>query len=73
MRARGPITPAQDVHGPEPLGGTYDHAEPGRGDVRGMFFYIVLFVQNVLGYSAIKAGVAFLPVTVAIAVGAGLS
>ncbi|MYW19446.1 MFS transporter, partial [Streptomyces sp. SID2955] len=35
--------------------------------------YFVLFVQNVLGYSAIKAGVAFLPVTVAIAVGAGLS
>jgi MFS family permease len=39
----------------------------------GMFFYIVLFVQNVLGYSAIKAGLAFLPVTFAIAVGAGLS
>jgi hypothetical protein len=39
----------------------------------GMFFYIVLFVQNVLGYSPIKAGLAFLPVTVAIAVGAGLS
>jgi hypothetical protein len=39
----------------------------------GMFFYIVLFVQDVLGYSAIRAGLAFLPVTVAIAVGAGLS
>jgi Na+/melibiose symporter-like transporter len=39
----------------------------------GMFFYIVLFVQNVLGYSAIKSGVAFLPVTVAIAIGAGLA
>jgi MFS family permease len=39
----------------------------------GMFFYIVLFVQNVLGYSPISAGVAFLPVTVAIGIGAGLS
>jgi hypothetical protein len=39
----------------------------------GMFFYIVLFVQNVLGYSPIRAGLAFLPVTVAIAVGAGVS
>jgi MFS family permease len=39
----------------------------------GMFFYIVLFVQNVLGYSPIKAGLAFLPVTVAIVIGAGLS
>lgn len=33
----------------------------------------MLFVQNVLGYSPIKAGVAFLPVTFAIALGAGLS
>ncbi|MYS31433.1 MFS transporter, partial [Streptomyces sp. SID7804] len=39
----------------------------------GMFFYIVLFVQNVLGYSPIEAGLAFLPVTVVIALGAGLS
>ncbi|MEU2155974.1 MFS transporter [Streptomyces sp. NPDC019396] len=37
----------------------------------GMFFFIVLFVQNVLGYSPIKAGLAFLPVTVAIVTGAG--
>jgi MFS family permease len=39
----------------------------------GMFFYIVLFVQNVLGYTPIEAGLAFLPVTVVIALGAGLS
>jgi MFS family permease len=39
----------------------------------GMFFYIVLFVQNVLGYTPIQAGLAFLPVTVVIAIGAGLS
>ena len=39
----------------------------------GMFFFIVLFVQNVLGYSPIKAGFAFLPVTGAIFLAAGLS
>jgi hypothetical protein len=39
----------------------------------GMFFYIVLFVQNVLEYTPIEAGLAFLPVTVVIAIGAGLS
>ncbi|NED01827.1 MFS transporter, partial [Streptomyces sp. SID6648] len=39
----------------------------------GMFFYIVLFVQNVLGYTPIQAGLAFLPVTVVIAIGAGVS
>ncbi|WP_226030193.1 MFS transporter, partial [Streptomyces hyderabadensis] len=37
------------------------------------FFYIVLFVQNVLGYTPIEAGLAFLPVTVVIALGAGIS
>jgi Na+/melibiose symporter-like transporter len=39
----------------------------------GMFFFIVLFVQNVLQYTPIEAGLAFLPVTVAIVTGAGLS
>jgi EmrB/QacA subfamily drug resistance transporter len=32
----------------------------------GMFFFLTLFVQNVWGYSPLKAGLAFLPVTVAI-------
>lgn len=32
-----------------------------------MFFFISLFVQRVLGYSPIKAGVAFLPFTIGIA------
>jgi MFS family permease len=39
----------------------------------GMFFYIVPFVQNVLGYSPISAGLAFIPVSAAIGVGATLS
>ena len=30
------------------------------------FFFITQFVQNVLGYSPLKAGVAFLPMTIAI-------
>ena len=32
----------------------------------GVFFFISLFMQNVLGYSAVRAGVAFLPMTVLI-------
>jgi EmrB/QacA subfamily drug resistance transporter len=32
----------------------------------GMFFFLTLFVQDVLGYSPLKAGFAFLPVTVAL-------
>ena len=29
----------------------------------GVFFYVSLFVQNVLGYSPIQAGATFLPMT----------
>ncbi|MFI9788090.1 MFS transporter [Kitasatospora sp. NPDC051984] len=39
----------------------------------GIFFYVTLFVQRVLGYSALKAGVAFLPISVAIIVAAQLA
>ena len=39
----------------------------------GMFFFVSLYVQEILGYSPLHAGLAFLPVTVGIAVGAGLA
>jgi predicted MFS family arabinose efflux permease len=39
----------------------------------GMFFFASIYVQDVLGYSALRAGLAFLPVTVGIIAGAGLS
>ncbi len=39
----------------------------------GMFFFVTLYVQGVLHYSALHAGVAFLPVTAGIIVGAGLA
>jgi EmrB/QacA subfamily drug resistance transporter len=39
----------------------------------GMFFFASIYVQEVLGYSALRAGLAFLPVTAGIIVGAGLS
>ena len=38
-----------------------------------MFFFNTLYVQRVLGYSPLEAGLAFLPVTVGIGIGAGLS
>jgi EmrB/QacA subfamily drug resistance transporter len=38
-----------------------------------MFFFVTLYVQDVLGYSPLKAGLAFLPVTGGIMVGAGLA
>jgi MFS family permease len=36
----------------------------------GMFFFASLYVQEVLGYSPLKAGLAFLPVTLGIMIGA---
>jgi MFS family permease len=38
-----------------------------------MFFFASLYVQEILGYSPLRAGLAFLPVTAGIAVGAGLA
>ncbi|MFE2289489.1 MFS transporter [Streptomyces sp. NPDC059443] len=39
----------------------------------GMFFFLTLFVQNVLGFSPLRAGLAFLPVSAMIAVMAGIT
>jgi EmrB/QacA subfamily drug resistance transporter len=39
----------------------------------GMFFFASLYVQEILGYSPLKAGLAFLPVTLGIIVGAGFA
>jgi EmrB/QacA subfamily drug resistance transporter len=72
MRAKEPITPLK-MFTDRNRAGTYVIMLSLAAAMFGMFFYIVLFVQNVLGYSPIKAGLAFLPVTVAIVIGAGLS
>ena len=39
----------------------------------GMFYFNTLYLQRVLGYSALEAGLAFLPFTAGIIIGAGLS
>ena len=39
----------------------------------GMFFFASLYVQEILGYSPLKAGLAFLPVTAGIVIGAGIA
>ncbi len=38
-----------------------------------LFFFLTLYMQNVLGYSPIQSGSAYLPVTVGIVVAAGIS
>ncbi len=39
----------------------------------GVFFFISLYMQNILGYSAVRAGAAFLPMTVLIVIAAPLA
>lgn len=72
MRAKEPITPLK-MFADRNRSGTYLIMLSLAAAMLGMFFFIVLFVQNVLGYSPVESGLAFLPVTVAIAIGAGLS
>ena len=38
-----------------------------------MFFFLSLFIQQIIGYSPLRTGFAFLPFSVGIVVGAGLS
>ncbi|WP_419998430.1 MFS transporter [Streptomyces boninensis] len=71
-RAREPITPLK-MFADRNRSGTYLIMTCLAAAMFGMFFYMMLFVQNVLDYSPIKAGLAFLPVTVVITIGAGLS
>ncbi|WNI22038.1 MFS transporter [Streptomyces sp. ITFR-16] len=72
MRAKEPITPLR-MFADRNRSGTYVIMLGLSAAMFGMFFFIVLFVQNVLAYTPIESGLAFLPVTVAIIVGAGLS
>jgi EmrB/QacA subfamily drug resistance transporter len=39
----------------------------------GMFFFLTLFMQTVLGYSAVRSGIAYLPFTAGIVTAAGLA
>lgn len=70
-RAKEPITPLR-MFADRNRSGTYVIMLSLAAAMFGMFFFIVLWVQNVLGYSPIQSGLAFLPVTVAIVTGAGL-
>ncbi|BBC32428.1 Transmembrane efflux protein [Streptomyces graminofaciens] len=71
-RAKEPITPLK-MFADRNRSGTYVIMLSLAAAMFGMFFFIVIFVQNVLRYTPIEAGLAFLPVTAAIITGAGLS
>ncbi|MGW0464704.1 MFS transporter [Streptomyces sp. NPDC003027] len=71
-RSRQPITPLR-MFADRNRAGTYAIMLCLAAAMFGMFFFLTLFVQNVLDFSPLEAGLAFLPVSAVIAVGAGLA
>ncbi|WP_329378488.1 MFS transporter [Streptomyces sp. NBC_01351] len=71
-KAREPIIPLR-MFADRNRAGTYVIMLSLAAAMFGMFFFIVQFVQNVLGFTPIQSGLGFLPVTVAIVTAAGLS
>ncbi|MEU1348296.1 MFS transporter [Streptomyces sp. NPDC005795] len=71
-RSRQPITPLW-MFRDRNRAGTYGMMLSLAAAMFGMFFFLTLFVQNILGFSPLKAGLAFLPVSVIIAIGAGIA
>ncbi|MEV7171451.1 MFS transporter [Streptomyces sp. NPDC093224] len=71
-RSPQPITPLH-MFADRNRAGTYGIMLMLACAIFGMFFFLTLFVQIVLGFSPIQAGLAFLPVSVVIAVGAGVT
>jgi predicted MFS family arabinose efflux permease len=64
-RARQPITPLRLFKSRQRVG-AYATRLLMVGAMFGMFFYLTQFLQGAEGYSALKAGLAFLPVTLSI-------
>ncbi|MFJ8013209.1 MFS transporter [Streptomyces sp. NPDC096339] len=69
-RSPQPITPLH-MFADRNRAGTYGIMLMLACAIFGMFFFLTLFVQIVLGFSPLQAGLAFLPVSAIIAVGAG--
>ncbi|MET7643162.1 MFS transporter [Streptomyces sp. NPDC005426] len=71
-RSRQPITPLW-MFRDRNRAGTYGMMLSLAAAMFGMFFFLTLFVQNILNFSPLRTGLAFLPVSVIIAIGAGIT
>ncbi|MFJ2937203.1 MFS transporter [Streptomyces sp. NPDC087219] len=71
-RSQQPITPLR-MFADRNRSGTYAIMLCLAAAIFGMFFFLTLFVQQVLGFSPLATGLAFLPVSAIIGVGAGLT
>ncbi|MBM7055250.1 MFS transporter [Streptomyces durocortorensis] len=71
-RSRQPITPLW-MFRDRNRAGSYAMMLSLSAALFGMFFFLTLFVQDVLDFSPLRAGLAFLPVSAVIAVSAGMT
>ncbi|MET7365793.1 MFS transporter [Streptomyces sp. NPDC005566] len=71
-RSKQPITPLK-MFRDRNRAGTYGMMLSLAAAMFGMFFFLTLFVQNILDFSPLQAGLAFLPISVVIAISAGIA
>ncbi|MGW9205927.1 MFS transporter [Embleya sp. NPDC055664] len=70
--SRQPITPLK-MFADRNRAGTYGIMLCLAAAIFGMFFFLTLWVQDVLGFSPLRTGLAFLPISAVIALGAGFA
>ncbi|GGO84732.1 MFS transporter [Wenjunlia tyrosinilytica] len=70
-RSRQPITPLK-MFADRNRAGTYGIMLSLAAAIFGMFFFLTLFVQDILHFSPLRAGLAFLPVSAVVVMGAGI-
>jgi EmrB/QacA subfamily drug resistance transporter len=71
MRTFNPLMPLK-IFSNKTRSGTYAIALTIGAALFSVFFFLTLFIQNILGYSPLRAGLAFLPLTAGISLTAGL-
>jgi EmrB/QacA subfamily drug resistance transporter len=72
MRSRNPLVPLT-IFRVRGLGAADITMLIAAAGLISMFFFLTLYMQNVLGYSPLKTGAAYLPFTAGVAVSAGIS
>ena len=71
LRARSPLVPFRIFRNRSVLGADLGSLLVGAG-IFAIFFFLILWMQVVNGYSPVRSGLAFLPMTVLIGVSAGI-
>jgi EmrB/QacA subfamily drug resistance transporter len=71
LRGSHPLTPPRLFRNRTLVGADVSMLAAGAG-IFAVFFFLTLYMQNILGYSALKTGVAYLPITIALVASSGV-